>query len=85
MPQVLAMGPALSYPQVDHAFSDLVDLLVTGEPELALPAAATGCWPATCRPGEPVNPYTLAQTPYTPDGLLLDRTRCPCPPGIFTT
>lgn len=77
--QVLAIGPALSYAQVDHAFSDLVDALVMGEPELALPAAAARLLAGELAPGRAVNPYTLAAEHYSPDGLLLDLDAAPMP------
>lgn len=79
MSQVLAIGPALSYAQVDHAFSDLVDALVMGEPELALPAAAARLLAGELAPGRAVNPYTLASQHYSPDGLLLDLDDVPMP------
>ena len=79
MTQVLAIGPALSYAQVDHAFSDLVDALVMGEPELALPAAAARLLAGELAPGRAVNPYTLAAQHYSPDGLLLNLDAVPMP------
>lgn len=77
--RVLAVGPALSYAQVDHVFSDLVDALLMGEPELALPAAASRLLAGDLAPGRPVNPYTLAAEHYTPDGLLADLDAVPMP------
>lgn len=79
MARVLAIGPALSYAQVDHAFSDLVDALLMGEPELALPAAAARLLAGDLAPGRAINPYTLAAEHYTPDGLLLDLDAVPMP------
>lgn len=84
---VVAIGPALLYPQVDHVFSDLADLLLSGEPELALPAAlrrlqvGAGAAQQTppWHPGQVVNPYTLAQDFYRPDGLLDDLDAAPVP------
>lgn len=76
---VLAIGPALSYAQVDHVFSDLVDALLMGEPELALPAAAARLLAGDLAPGRAVNPYTLAAEHYTPDGLLADLDAAPMP------
>lgn len=77
--KVLAIGPALSYAQVDHVFSDLVDALLMGEPELALPAAAARLLAGDLAPGRAVNPYTLAAEHYTPDGLLLNLDDVPMP------
>jgi radical SAM superfamily enzyme YgiQ (UPF0313 family) len=77
--RVLAIGPALSYAQVDHAFSDLVDAMLMGEPELALPAVAARLLAGELTPGRAVNPYTLAADHYTPDGLLLDLDAVPMP------
>jgi radical SAM superfamily enzyme YgiQ (UPF0313 family) len=77
--KVLAIGPALSYAQVDHAFSDLADALLMGEPELALPAAAARLLAGDLPPGRAVNPYTLAADHYSPDGLLLDLDAVPMP------
>ena len=77
--RVLAIGPALSYAQVDHVFSDLADALLMGEPELALPAAAARLLAGDLPPGRAVNPYTLAAEHYTPDGLLLDLDAVPMP------
>ncbi len=77
--RVLAIGPALSYAQVDHVFSDLVDALLMGEPELALPAAATRLLSGALAPGRAVNPYTLAAEHYTPDGLLANLDAVPMP------
>jgi radical SAM superfamily enzyme YgiQ (UPF0313 family) len=77
--RVLAIGPALSYAQVDHAFSDLADALLMGEPELALPAAAARLLAGDLAIGRAVNPYTLAAEHYTPDGLLLDLDAVPMP------
>lgn len=77
--RVLAIGPALSYAQVDHAFSDLADALLMGEPELALPAAAARLLAGDLPPGRAVNPYTLAAQHYTPAGLLLDLDALPMP------
>ncbi len=76
---VLAIGPALSYAQVDHVFSDLVDALLMGEPELALPAAAARLLAGDLAPGRAVNPYTLAAEHYTPDGLLANLDAAPMP------
>lgn len=81
--KVLAIGPALSYAQVDHAFSDLVDLLLMGEPELALPAAAARLLAGDLPPGRAVNPYTLAPEHYTTDGLLADLDAAPMPAWEF--
>ncbi len=82
--KVLAIGPALSYAQVDHVFSDLADALVMGEPELALPAAAARLLAGDLAPGRAVNPYTLAAEHYSPDGLLLNLDAVPMPEwGIF--
>lgn len=77
--QVLVVGPALSYPQVAHALNDLADLLLAGEPELALPAAARRLLAGDLRPGQVVNPYALAQTAYHPDGRLVDLDALPVP------
>ncbi len=77
--RVLAIGPALSYAQVDHAFSDLVDVLLMGEPELALPAAAARLLAGDLAPGRAVNPYTLAPEHYTTDGLLAELDAAPMP------
>ncbi|MBE2236138.1 MAG: radical SAM protein [Anaerolinea sp.] len=77
--RVLAIGPALSYAQVDHVFSDLVDALLMGEPELALPAAAARLLAGELIPGRAVNPYTLAPEHYTPDGLLATLDALPMP------
>lgn len=77
--KVLAVGPALSYAQVDHVFSDLADALLMGEPELALPAAAARLLAGDLAPGRAVNPYTLAADHYSPDGLLLDLDAVPMP------
>lgn len=77
--KVLAIGPALSYPQVDHGLNDLVDLLITGEPDLAVPAAAKRLLAGAFTPGEAVSPYALAQTAYTPDGRLADLDALPLP------
>jgi anaerobic magnesium-protoporphyrin IX monomethyl ester cyclase len=77
--RVLAIGPALSYAQVDHVFSDLADALLMGEPELALPAAAARLLAGDLPPGRAVNPYTLAAEHYSPDGLLLDLDAVPVP------
>ncbi len=77
--RVLAIGPALSYAQVDHVFSDLVDALLMGEPELALPAAAARLLAGDLAPGCTVNPYTLAPEHYTPDGLLATLDAVPMP------
>lgn len=77
--RVLAIGPALSYAQVDHVFSDLVDALLMGEPELALPAAAARLLAGELAPGRAVNPYTLAPEHYTPDGLLANLDALPMP------
>jgi radical SAM superfamily enzyme YgiQ (UPF0313 family) len=77
--KVLAIGPALSYAQVDHVFSDLADALLMGEPELALPAAAARLLAGDLAPGRAVNPYTLAPEHYTPDGLLANLDAVPMP------
>jgi anaerobic magnesium-protoporphyrin IX monomethyl ester cyclase len=77
--KVLAIGPALSYAQVDHVFSDLADALLMGEPELALPAAAARLLAGDLAPGRAVNPYTLAAEHYTPDGLLANLDAVPMP------
>lgn len=77
--KVIAVGPALSYPQVDHAFSDLADLLLAGEPDLALPAAARRLLAGEVRPGRVVNPYELAPADYWPGGLLADLDALPNP------
>jgi anaerobic magnesium-protoporphyrin IX monomethyl ester cyclase len=77
--KVLAVGPALSYAQVDHVFSDLADALLMGEPELALPAAAARLLAGDLAPGRAVNPYTLAADHYSPDGMLLDLDAVPMP------
>jgi len=77
--KVLAIGPALSYPQVDHGLNDLVDLLITGEADLAVPAAAKRLLTGAFTPGEAVSPYALAQTAYTPDGRLADLDALPLP------
>ena len=77
--RVLAIGPALSYAQVDHVFSDLADALLMGEPELALPAAAARLLAGDLAPGRAVNPYTLAADHYSPEGLLLDLDAVPMP------
>jgi radical SAM superfamily enzyme YgiQ (UPF0313 family) len=77
--KVLLIGPALSYAQVDHVFSDLADALLMGEPELALPAAANRLLAGDLAPGRAVNPYTLAAEHYTPDGLLANLDAVPVP------
>ena len=77
--KVLAIGPALSYQQVDHGLNDLVDLLITGEPDLAVPAAVKRLLTGAFTPGEAVSPYALAQTAYTPDGRLADLDALPLP------
>ncbi len=77
--RVLAIGPALSYAQVDHVFSDLADALLMGEPELALPAAATRLLAGDLAPGRAINPYTLAAEHYSPDGLLVNLDAAPMP------
>lgn len=77
--KVLAIGPALTYAQVDHAFSDLVDGLVMGEPELALSAAASQLLAGQLAAGRAVNPYALNTAQYTPDGLLADLDAVPMP------
>lgn len=77
--KVLAIGPALTYAQVDHVFSDLADALLMGEAELALPAAATRLLDGELPVGRAVNPYTLAPQHYTPDGLLNDLDAAPMP------
>ena len=83
--KVLAVGPALSFPQVSHSFSDLVDLMVAGEPELALPAAIRRTLAGEERPGNVVYPYELAHADYWPGGLLADLDALPLPAWeIFT-
>lgn len=77
--KVLAIGPALTYAQVDHAFNDLVDGLVMGEAELALPAAASQLLTGQLAAGRAVNPYALNAAEYTPDGLLADLDALPMP------
>lgn len=77
--KVLAIGPSLSYRQVDHVVSDLVDLIVAGEPELALPAAARRLLAGEERPGRVINPYELAPAAYWPGGLLADLDALPNP------
>lgn len=77
--KVLAIGPSLTYAQVDHVFSDLVDALLMGEPELALPAAAKRLYAGELTPGRAVNPYALAHDAYTPDGLLAELDAAPVP------
>lgn len=77
--KVLAIGPALTYAQVDHAFSDLADALLMGEAELALPAAAKRLLQGELKPGRALNPYTLAPEHYTPDGLLSNLDALPMP------
>lgn len=77
--KVIAIGPALSYAQVDHAFNDLADLLLAGEPELALPAAARRVLSGEARPGRVVNPYELAPADYWPGGLLANLDALPHP------
>jgi radical SAM superfamily enzyme YgiQ (UPF0313 family) len=92
--KVVAIGPALSYSQVAHALNDLADLLVAGEPELALPPLARyllrGHSPPhleeTLRPGSVVNPYVMAQDAYGPDGTLVDLDSLPLPAwDVFQT
>ncbi len=77
--KVLAIGPALRYPQVDHGINDLVDLLIAGEPELAVPAAAQRLVAGAFKPGEALSPYVLAEPAYTPDGRLADLDALPLP------
>jgi len=77
--KVLAIGPALTYTQVDHVFSDLADALLMGEAELALPVAAERLLDGGLPTGCAVNPYTLAPHHYTPDGLLNDLDAVPMP------
>ena len=77
--KVLAIGPALSYQQVDHGLNDLVDLFITGEPDLAVPAAVKRLLTGAFTPGEAVSPYALAQTAYTPDGRLTNLDALPLP------
>lgn len=77
--KVVALGPALRYSQVAHALNDLADLLVAGEPEMALPAAARRALAGDLRPGTAVNPYTLAPAHYLPDGYLADLDALPMP------
>ncbi len=77
--KVLAIGPALRYPQVAHALNDLADLLLAGEPELALPAALRHLLVGDVRPGMAVNPYTLAYEHYLPDGHLANLDALPMP------
>ena len=77
--KVLAIGPSLSYRQVDHVFSDLVDLMVAGEPDLALPAAARRLLAGEEKPGRVINPYELAPAAYWPAGLLADLDSLPVP------
>jgi radical SAM superfamily enzyme YgiQ (UPF0313 family) len=76
---VIAIGPALRYPQVAHGLNDLVDLAIAGEPELALATAARRLLAGDIRPGESVNPYTLAQSAYSADGMLVDLDQLPFP------
>lgn len=84
--KVLAIGPALSYLQVAHALNDLADLLLSGEPELALPAAAQRLLAGELRPGQVLNPYTLAQAAYQPSGVLADLDAAPLPAwDVFMT
>ncbi|MEA3336106.1 MAG: radical SAM protein [Chloroflexota bacterium] len=84
--KVLAIGPALSFPQVSHALSDLVDILLAGEPELAVPTAARRLLDGDIRPGEVVNPYELVPGSYHPDGRLLALDALPIPAWeIFLT
>ena len=77
--KVLAVGPALSYRQVAHVFSDLADLLLAGEPELALPAAVRRLLAGEERPGRVINPYEMAPAAYWPGGLLADLDSLPIP------
>lgn len=77
--KVLAIGPALRFPQVAHGLNDLVDLLLAGEPELAVPAAARHLLAGDVRPGAAVNPYTLAHAGYQPDGALASLDSLPMP------
>lgn len=77
--KVLAIGPALRYPQVVHALNDLADLLLAGEPELALPAALRHLLAGDVRPGTAVSPYPLAHDHYLPDGYLADLDALPMP------
>lgn len=77
--KVLAIGPALRFTQVDHGLNDLVDLLIAGEPELAVLAAARRLLTGAFTPGEALSPYALAQTVYTPDGRLADLNALPMP------
>jgi radical SAM superfamily enzyme YgiQ (UPF0313 family) len=77
--KVLAIGPALRYPQVAHGLNDLADLLLAGEPELAALAAARHLLTGDVRPGAAVNPYTLAHAAYQPDGMLANLDALPMP------
>lgn len=77
--KVLAIGPALRYSQVALALNDLADLLLAGEPEMALPAAVRRVLAGDLRPGSAVNPYTLAPAHYSPDGYLANLDALPMP------
>ena len=61
--KVLAIGPALSYPQVDHGLNDLVDVLIAGSPTLPSWPAPNGCCPAPTRQARPLLPTPWRRWP----------------------
>lgn len=77
--KVIVIGPALAYPQVVNALNDLADLLLSGEAELALPAAARRLLAGEHQPGQVINPYALAQSTYHPQGHVRNLDLLPIP------